>query len=88
MLADLLSLLVEIMPFLLSGVNTVSSLLLSPHTLLRVLSFPVNFKLKISFYKVSIKQNISKKQKHIYWFFYNVKLEIIGYACLEIGGKF
>lgn len=77
LLADLLSLLVEIMPFLLSGVNIVSSFLVSPHTPLRVLSFPVNFKLKISFYKVNIKQNISKKEKHTFTdFFHNVKLEL------------
>lgn len=61
----LAGLLVEIMPFLLSGVNILSSFLVSPHIPLRILSFPVNFKLRISFYKVNIKQNNSKKQKHI-----------------------
>lgn len=51
MYADLL---IEMMPFLLSGVNIFSSFLVSPHIPLRILSFPANFQLRISFYKVYI----------------------------------
>lgn len=54
MLAGLLSLLIEIMLCLLSGINIISSFLVSPHVPLGILRFPVNFNVRISFYKVNI----------------------------------